>query len=241
MYREHSISPALRNIAACTWQQTAAHAAPARIVPDACVDIVWNGTSLHVAGPDTKPVQLALPANTRIVGLRFVPGTASALLGVPLTAVRDARVALAELWADDAHVLEAQLQAAPDLERARAAIEAAVSARLQASPKLDPLAQAVACSLQRAQRPSVAQLSAALGVSERQLLRRCDAAFGYGPKLLARVLRFQAFLQALREGSELDLAELAVALGYTDQAHLSHETAELGGQTPSQLRERWAR
>jgi transcriptional regulator GlxA family with amidase domain len=88
--------------------------------------------------------------------------------------------------------------------------------------------------------PSVAQLSASLGVSERQLLRRCDAAFGYGPKLLARVLRFQAFVQALRVHSQLGLAELALGLGYADQAHLAHDTSELAGQTPRQLRARWA-
>ena len=38
-----------------------------------------------------------------------------------------------------------------------------------------------------------------LGVSERQLRRRFAEAVGYGPKTLARVLRFQRFLDAARE------------------------------------------
>ena len=40
----------------------------------------------------------------------------------------------------------------------------------------------------------VAELGSALGVSERQLRRRFADAVGYGPKTLARVLRFQRFL-----------------------------------------------
>ena len=43
------------------------------------------------------------------------------------------------------------------------------------------------------------ELGAALGVSERQLRRRFADAVGYGPKTLARVLRFQRFLALARE------------------------------------------
>lgn len=264
MYLEHAISPSLRAVAACTWQHSSAAAARSRVVPDACADIVWNGASLHVAGPDTGPVEVELRAGTQIYGVRFVPGAAGAVLGVPASAVRDARVSLRELWGDDARVLEEQLHDAQDAQGALAALEAAVHARMQLAAPVDPVATAVARALRpsselgltgsdsQADRvvakrlgsgsnvvPTVSQLSAALGVSERQLLRRCDAAFGYGPKLLARVLRFQAFVRALRSHSQVGLAELANALGYADQAHLAHDTAELAGQTPSQLRARW--
>ncbi len=42
-----------------------------------------------------------------------------------------------------------------------------------------------------------------LGVSERQLRRRFEDAVGYGPKTLARVLRFQRFLALASGGGEL--------------------------------------
>jgi len=246
MYREHAISPALRSVASCTWQHTSTTAARSRVVPDACVDIVWDGTRLSVAGPDTKPVVVQMRAGTQLLGLRFVPGAAGTLLGVPASAVRDARVPLRELWGDSARLLEERLHAAPDAHAGRAQLQAAVQERMQVSAAIDPMASAVRDALRPKPNaelslvPSVAQLSAAIGVSERQLLRRCDAAFGYGPKMLARILRFQAFVHALREPGHLGLADLAIALGYTDQAHLAHETAELAGQTPSEMRARWS-
>jgi AraC-like DNA-binding protein len=58
---------------------------------------------------------------------------------------------------------------------------------------------------------------------------------GYGPKLLQRVLRFQAFLAACGDAAP-GLAELAVEAGYADQAHLGRETRALAGLTPTELR-----
>jgi AraC-like DNA-binding protein len=86
----------------------------------------------------------------------------------------------------------------------------------------------------------VAALGDALGISERQLRRRFADAVGYGPKTLARVLRFQRFL-ALAAGDDPagsargDLAGLAYAAGYADQAHLTRECRQLSGRTPAAL------
>jgi AraC-like DNA-binding protein len=240
MYREHAISPALQAAAACTWEHSSSAASEAYVVPDACVDVLWNGAQLLVAGPDTRPTLVSLQADTHICGLRFLPGAAGTLLGVPASAIRDARVELSELWGERARVLQGQIERSADPAGVLAQLEAALLIRMRESGPVDSLALAVADALRPSPPvPSIAQLSAALGVSERQLLRRCDAAFGYGPKLLARVLRFQAFVRALPTCSRTGLAELALSLGYADQAHLAHDTAELAGRTPSQLRARW--
>ena len=66
-----------------------------------------------------------------------------------------------------------------------------------------------------------------LGLSERSLRRRCHEAFGYGPKRLDRILRFQRFLSLARRVPGAELAALALAAGYADQAHLSREVRRL--------------
>lgn len=75
-----------------------------------------------------------------------------------------------------------------------------------------------------------------LGISERQLHRRCVAAVGYGPVLLRRVLRFRRVVSQIDAGGALDdLAGLAAAAGYADQAHLTRESRELAGLPPAAL------
>lgn len=80
--------------------------------------------------------------------------------------------------------------------------------------------------------PSVANVVAQLRLSERTLRRRCHHAFGYGPKTLERILRFQRFLALARRFSGNGLARCAAEAGYADQAHLSREVRQLCGLSP---------
>lgn len=233
-YWERPPAPALREHLACTWGRTIPDAprVVVRVVPDACLDVIWRSDGrLEIAGPDTGPAPVAPPAAVRYAGVRFRPGAAPALLGVPASALRDQRVDLAELWGPaEAGRLAERLWAAPD---PAAALEGAFAGRLGRAGPLEPLARHLVAALGR--RPGrLRTLAAELGLSERQLRRRCEAAFGYGPKTLDRVLRFRRFL-ALAGAGPASLADLALAAGYADQAHLSRECRRLGGATPAAL------
>ncbi len=80
---------------------------------------------------------------------------------------------------------------------------------------------------------TVAEVAAQVGYSERQLNRRSLASFGYGPKMLARVLRLQRAIGSAHGG--MSLVQASLAAGYGDQAHFAHEVHALSGQTASQL------
>jgi AraC-like DNA-binding protein len=71
-------------------------------------------------------------------------------------------------------------------------------------------------------------------MSERTLRRRFDESFGYGPKTLDRILRFQRYRRLARQ-PDASTAVLAVEAGYADQAHLVRESRRLMGVTPQQL------
>ena len=57
--------------------------------------------------------------------------------------------------------------------------------------------------------------------------RRSNAAFGYGPKTLARVFRMQRAVGLARSGSPF--ATVSAEVGYADQAHLAREVRALAG------------
>ncbi len=80
---------------------------------------------------------------------------------------------------------------------------------------------------------SVAAMATRLGMSARQLHRRCLPAFGYGPRHLARVIRFGRALEAIRAGTAM--AQVAAFCGYADQAHLTRDVRALTGTTPTGL------
>jgi AraC-like DNA-binding protein len=221
-YREQAPPEALAGIVACTWERTVAAPHRQDVVPDGCVDLIWlAGRRLIVAGPDTGPHPQALAAGARTVGVRLKPGAAGAVLGVAAAELRDGRVGLEAVWADAGRRLEAALE---DGVEPRAALLGAVAAR-HARP--DPLVAAATAALARPD-ARVAELADALAISERQLRRRFEAAVGYGPKTLARVLRFQRLIRL----APAPLAELAVSAGYADQAHMTAEVTRLAGRSP---------
>src|SRR4051794_13561034 len=214
----------------------AAEAAPRvpRIVPAACADIVWvQGERLVAAGPATGPVLSPVPAGAAAAGVRFRVGAAGSALGVPAGEVRDATVDLDDVWGLGARRLQARLDAAATPDEAAAVLAAAVRRRLPPPGALDGLVRAAALRAARPRAP-VEALADGLGVGERQLRRRFTDAVGYGPKTLQRVLRFQRFL-ALAEDGGNDLAALAFAAGYADQAHLTRECRRLAGLPPGAL------
>jgi AraC-like DNA-binding protein len=99
----------------------------------------------------------------------------------------------------------------------------------------DPLAARTA-GLLRHPDALAEDIAGRLDVSERQLRRRCQAAVGYGPATLRRVLRFRRFVSWADAGAPgADLASAASRLGYADQAHLTRECVRLAGLTPAAL------
>lgn len=224
----------LEGLLDCVWTRRAGVGAPpTRVVPDGCVDLMWmtDGTSrLVVAGPDTHAHVSDLGPGGTIAGVRFAPGRAAALFGVPLDALRDARPELGDLWRRD--VVGPLTEAAAGADRPEAVLAAAVASR--PAPPPDPAMRHVVRSLAAGSHPTpVRGLADELGMSERQLHRRCTAAFGYGPKTLHRVLRFQSALRMARAGH--DLARVAHECGYADQPHLARDVADLAGVPLSAL------
>ena len=90
----------------------------------------------------------------------------------------------------------------------------------------------VAAAAGRDESGVLAAMRAQLDMPERSLRRLCHAQFGYGPKTLERVLRFQRLLALARSDRQAGLAALAADAGYADQAHLSREVRALCGITP---------
>jgi len=193
------------------------------VLPDACSDLIWRaGRGAFVAGPDTGPVAVESVPGAVLLGIRFRPGAGGAALGLPLSELRDLRADLADL---DRRLDE---RLPPDLEP-REALRRVAEIALTA-PSADA---AIAEAARRLEQPQarVETLAEDLGLSERQLRRRCHAAAGYGPKTLQRVLRFRRFLAARNP----DLARAALDAGYADQSHLTRECTRLAGRTPAAL------
>jgi AraC-like DNA-binding protein len=242
-YVERPPAPELSGLVSSVWvQQVAGDAEPyvQRHHATGAVALVCRvGHEPHVNGPQSGALVEVLAPGTTVVGLRFHPGAAAGVLGLPPSELVDLAVTADELWG--ASAVGERADAAPSPDAALAALESHVAQRLAAGPAPDPLI-AEAVRRLRWSTDDVGSLTSSLSISERQLRRRFQAAVGLAPKPLHRMLRFQRFLAlaqyAIASGAapaEDGIARLAAEAGYADQPHLNRECLRLTGVSPGAL------
>ena len=207
------------------------------VLPDGCHRPHRVGRGLAVAGPSTEAFTVRLAPGAWSVGAQFHPGAAPPLLGAGADDLRDGSVAAEDLWGRTGRVLSDRALAADGRDARLAVLVEALRDRAIHAPKVDPAVTGSVRALRRRPGTPVPVLADAAGLSERQLRRRVEAAVGYSPRTLARVLRFQQFLDTARAAGPggRDLAGLAATAGYADQAHLTRETRRLAGLPPAAL------
>jgi AraC-like DNA-binding protein len=235
-------SPGLRasSLISCVWVQEISSAGSFyehRTVPNGCAEISCSLVTgvIRALGPKAAPALQRLPPGETLVGVRFRPGAASAVLGTPMSDLVDLEVELERVWGRSALVLAEHLAEAASVADAAHLLEQAVITRSAPAPEPDSLITEAIGRLQPWRAGDVSQVASELFISPRQMRRRFLTAFGCGPKTLQRILRFQGFLALsdIPDGGDMTLAQLAHTSGYADQAHLTRECSRLSGLTPS--------
>lgn len=219
MYAEHRLGWAAK-----LWS-SGGDQCPSLVGADGCVDVIWRDGSMLLSGPTTAP--LALTASGPAMGLRLRPGIGGAFFDAPLHE-------LANQCAD----LTAVLPDLPSALLSRAADDPAVGLRQlldHVQTLAQPRALAVRAALLRLSDAGASAEAAALtlGFSTRQARRETVRIFGYGYRTLVGIRRARRAGWALRAGRRP--ADVAVAMGFSDQPHLTRDVKRYLGQTPAQL------
>lgn len=179
----------------------------------------------------TRPVVHVHGGPFKALGLVLPPVTAARLMGPSTGASVDATLPWAELaGAPEAGRLDDELRrAGTDGARLRA-LQDSLRRVLSRGPERVRLARAAALQqLCLAVGRQGAQGASQLGLSERQLERRCRTLLGLAPKQMQRLTRFHAVLGGVLRQQRLPDAGAALAAGYYDQSHLALEARQLAG------------
>lgn len=97
------------------------------------------------------------------------------------------------------------------------------------------ISQAAGWIVRAGGRVDIAALADSAGLSGRHFARRFIEQLGVRPKLFARVVRFQAALEAKALHAEKSWSEIALDFGYFDQMHMVHDFDQLAGGTPTEM------
>ena len=184
-------------------------------------------------GAMTRAAVFTDSSRTSYLGVRFRPGVAGVLFGVPASEMTDRDVDLAEVW-PESEALHETLETAADARSRVRTLAAAVARRLLVAPPAPRVVRAGAELITAARGDvSIRALAEELGVTRQHLARAFAEHVGLSPKMLARVVRARNVVQVARRGGDVDWSALALEAGYYDQSHLISDLKELTGLPPT--------
>jgi AraC-like DNA-binding protein len=244
-YFEAEPGPALAPFAACLWslRASAAEAGLQSVLPDGRMELLFHfgdpflrvfddGTiekqqRVLVAGQLRSRLLLQPTGEVDVVGVRFRPEGAAALLGCPVDEIAGHVIAADDVIPRIA-VLAERIHAAEDRLQA---LRGLVARTFRAARRPDVRLSWAARTL--LDNGSVDAAARAAGWSTRQLERQFLRNVGLPPKTLTRIGRIQAVVRAVASGAQHSWGRIAHACGFADQAHMIREFRAIAGETPT--------
>jgi AraC-like DNA-binding protein len=235
LYREFPPAPDLRAFVACTWVRLVRlnpSASCDLILPDGCADIiVCDDHPPTIAAPDAITRRVQLRDGMVLTGIRLRPGAWHAVFGCPAFQFLNGGTLLSDIAPGARQLHQAVLQAS-NLAHRLAALEAWTRDALVHATSDDHTIIA-ACRGLSGPVVAISAVADSLDWNVRTMHRRFLAACGYGPKHFQKIMRIQAVLRAAQAIPSASLAELAIAAGFADQAHMTRDFRAITGLTPA--------
>lgn len=232
-----------------TWQLPAGrtHLSSTLAHPAGHLTVEWGGgtrrgarapgeaPSVWVTGVATRRFDVRINGTGGVLGVKFRPGGLAAMLSIDPLPIRDAtargerlRPGLDELLVDLAVPLDDDSAGELDHRLSRLAPEPS-AAYLQ-------LLDVIEMALGNRALIRVEQLAEVAETSPRSLQRMFAKFLGVGPKWVLARYRLHDAVTAIDEGYAGSLTDLAIELGWFDQAHFIADFSTLVGKTPDAYR-----
>lgn len=205
-----------------------------RVIGYPCVHLVFDRAEPGVFGVTRGAFVAHLSGKGAVLGVRFRPGAFHAWLGADVATITDQVVPFARwLGGDDAMLTDDVLSR----ETVAARIQRAEELLLPACPSPDPQVDLLHSIVARVETDSsirtAEDLARVAGIGLRSLQRLFRSHVGVSPKWVVQRARLQEAASRLARGDQIDLAALAVELGYFDQAHMTRDFTSLVGSPPA--------
>jgi hypothetical protein len=178
------------------------------VLPHPCVNLAFEPGRSGVFGIPTRRFRRELAGAGAALGTRLRPGALSLLSDLEAWQLTDGVCSMGEVLGPAAEELEREVLSYGDIADGVSAVESFLRRRLQ---PLEPGARLVQRTLQR-------------------LFRRY---VGVGPKCVLQRYRVHEAAERMLMDPDVDLARLALELGYADQAHFGNDFHARTGRTPA--------
>ena len=217
------------------WSLEGEHTYVAETLPHPSVHIVIENEGARINGVMTGKFSRVLRSSGRAFGIKFRPAMFYPLLGAPVSTITDRSLTLGKVFGVDGGALEQAILKETDETRCAEIADAFFRKRLS---ERDSLLEQVRDLVERIaidrEIVRVGQLASLMGLSLRPLQRAFRKYVGVTPKWVIQRYRLHEAAEQLATGGQVDLTDLALRLGYFDQAHFARDFKKVVGRSPGE-------
>jgi len=170
-----------------------------------------------------------------VFGIKFKAGGFFPFYRASVSNVMDGSLEPSRVFGDDALRFERDVFASVDIDAMSTAAERLLLAHLPPSdPNVAHVSTWVSSIATDRSLTSVEELASRTGLTKRALQRLFNQYVGVGPKWVITRYRLHEAVAQLQAGTPIVWTELALALGYFDQAHFIRDFRKLVGRSPTE-------
>jgi AraC-like DNA-binding protein len=197
--------------------------------------LVFEDAKCVIGGVSTGKFSRVLEGRSGVFGIKFRPGGLRPFMKSAAASLLNQTISARRIFGKDTDVLEAALVASSwKGDRMIDAADAFFRARL---PKPDPTIELADRIVRRifeeSEIKTVDDLVDRTGIGKRKLQRIFNEYVGVSPKWVIRRYRLHELIEILNSDQQPDWPQLALELGYFDQAHLINDFRSIVGCPPS--------
>lgn len=198
--------------------------------------ILENGTAT-LCGVCTGKFTRSLEGQSQVFGIKFTPGGFRPFLNAPASTLLNRGIPASRIFGD---AVSSLLDGSNEDERIASANAFFLARRPTPDENAALAGQLVRLIFDEPTLKTVDDLTRRAGMAKRSLQRVFSEYVGVNPKWVIRRYRLHELVERLNSGEQLDWPQVALDLGYFDQAHLINDFRSIVGYSPTQYQCRLA-
>ncbi|WP_019640737.1 helix-turn-helix domain-containing protein [Paenibacillus fonticola] len=197
------------------------------------VNVVFQRGHSYIRGIESRRSVNVLQGEGQIVGILFRPGAFHCYFQAPVATLTDKVVNISDYFTLDVNTFEEELFSLNNKEEKIIIVEQLLRKSMPEPDKTVDLLNGVVDEIvYNAGITKVEQLVDQFSITKRTLQRWFNQYIGVSPKWVIRRYRMHEAIELIERG--VDLTQLAMDLGYFDQAHFSKDFKAAVGKSPKQ-------
>lgn len=214
----------------------------AESVPHPNVHMIFENRGGYVAGVHTSKFSRMLAGKSQVFGIKFRPGGFRPFFDGPISELANRTVPVKDILGSDvAGLEEVALSWASEGDKVEAADQFFRTHSPGSDENIDLASQLVETILRSPEIKTVDDLVRQAEIGKRSLQRIFNEYVGMSPKWVIRRYRLHEVIEAFYSAETIDWPQLALDLGYFDQAHLINDFKSLVGYSPTEYQKLLAR